>query len=188
MKTFKQFLAENNRQDLHHGTSLENAHKILRDGHIKPSANGRVSTTRNVRYAREWASFDNHPVTMVIDGNTLRHNHEVKPTDFDHHGGRYDTGRYKESFEPSSGRRSESEESVKGHIPLKHVKELHMKRKDYEGMTSKKKTKSEEDLHKIDPKRTDPFLAGAHYEDRMKEAKEFHSNLKKHGIKLHLHD
>ena len=168
---------------------MEAVHSILRDGHIKPSDNGRVSTTRNPRYAKEWARLgDHHPATFVLNGNTIRHNHHVRPTDFDHGGGVYDKERHDNAFEPSSGHRSEAEESVKGSIHLKHVKELHIQRKDHHELTSKKKTQSEKEFHKEDPTHTHWMYQGMHFEDRMKQADDFHAVLKKHGIKLHLHD
>jgi hypothetical protein len=191
MKTFKQlveYLAESNRQDLYHGTSPDAVHQILRDGHIKPSDNGRVSVSRSNKYSTDWSKISNHHhAVIVLNGNSLRHNHQVRPTDFDHHGGSYDKRRFLDGMEPSLGAgRTESEESVKGHIPLKHVKEIRLHRDYYNQFTNKKMTKSEKEIRKEDPKREHWLYRGLHHEDRMKEVKEFHANLKKHNIKLTL--
>jgi hypothetical protein len=189
MKTFRQlveFLAESNRQDLYHGTSADTVHEIIRDGHIKPSENGRVSLSRSHKYSSEWSKISNHHhAVLVINGDSLRHNHQIKPTDFDHGGGRYDKERVG-ALEPSSGRRSESEESVKGSIHIKHIKEIRMHRDHYHALTNKAMTPSEKELHHDDPHRTNPFFKGLHHEDRVKQASDFHAALKKHNIKLTL--
>jgi hypothetical protein len=189
MKRFTEFLAENNHQDLYHGTSFDNVESILKDGHLHPSSNGRLSVSRSRRYAKQWSSISNHHSAMfVLNGNTVRHNHHVGPTDFDHHGGVYDKERYQDVMEPSEGRRSESEEAIKGKVHLRHVKELHISRKAHDELMSPHRTESEKETHDMDPTHTHWMFKGMHHEDRMKRAKEFSNLVKKHGIKIHLHD
>ena len=131
MKTFKQFcfILENNRAPLYHGTSHEFAHDILKSGHIK-SQGGRVSTTRDKKYAHDHSSVHGKDsVTFHLDHNKIKQRHQVKPADY-HGGSKLPHGGDDDmDWRDPKQRRSESEESVKGKISTKHITHMSLNKK-----------------------------------------------------------
>lgn len=185
MKTFIQYIEEQSRGDLYHGTPFDNVHGILRSGKIKPSQNGRTSLSRDRRYVETGHGDEAY---FKIDHDSLRQNHKITPTDF-HMGGSVHDKHHEDSMRNPEQRREEAEESVKGHIPLKHVKELVVHKKHYDEFAGPE-TKFEKDAaHAIKHKEEGhEFLMGTTYKDRMKHVNKFHNQLKKHNIKLTVKD
>lgn len=185
MKTFKQYIEEQSRADLYHGTPFENVHSILRSGKIKASDNGRTSLSRDRRYVE---SGHGDEAYFKIDHDSLRHNHKITPTDF-HMGGSVYDKHFEDDMRDPDQRREEAEESVKGHIPLKHVKELVVHRRHYDELAGPETEHEKEVARMIKHKEPGHQLfKGMTYKDRMKEANKFHKQLKKHGIKLTVKD
>jgi hypothetical protein len=181
MKSFIDFISEQNRADLYHGTPFDNLHSILRSGKIKASDNGHVSLSRDKKYVE---SGHGDEAYFNLNHETLKHHHKIIPTDW-HMGGSVKGKHHEDGMQDVKSRRSESEESVKGHIPLKHVKELVVQSKHYNELVGPK-TDYEKDIE------AEPDMAwlykGNTYKDRLQRVKKFHSALKKHGIKLTVKD
>lgn len=196
MKTFKQFresLIEGRDADLYHGTSFKHAMKILRSGKIHASYNGHTSLTRDRSFARSFShrhdtGFDHNPgVHFKVNQRTLSQTRRITPTDW-HLGGSVKDEKHAADRDHSE-RRSESEESVKGDIHLKHVHTLVMHKDDYHAMAGPK-TEHEKAHEKAAKEGRTEMLPGSasSHRTRMKKTKEFHSLLDKHGIKLELSD
>jgi len=117
-KTFNQ-LQEQSRAPLYHGTSSENAAHIIKSGKIEASENGRTSLTRDKSHAKDGLLYSTH---FKVDHDKLRSTHQVRPTDW-HMGGSVhkDSERHDNDLRDPELRRSESEESVRGHVPISHV-------------------------------------------------------------------
>ena len=140
-------MLENNRAPLYHGTDHENAHSILKSGHIK-SGGGRVSTTRDKRYAHSFSDVHGKDsVTFHLDQNKIKQRHQVKPADY-HGGSKLPHGGDDDiDWRDPKQRRSESEESVKGKISTKHITHISLNKK----MDSKKKSKLAKSVAKHAP-------------------------------------
>lgn len=124
MLTFKIFITEKSRATLYHGTPAENIAPIVKNGKIDPSEHGRTSTTRDKRYAAAHdIGWDAH---FHINHDTLKRHRKIQPTDFHMGGsiGKSDHDRHDHNMRDPEYRRSESEETVKGSIPMKHVKQI----------------------------------------------------------------
>ena len=185
MKNFIDFLNEQSRADLYHGTPLDNVHSILKSGKIKPSDSGRTSLSRDKKYVE---SGHGEEAYFKIDHDSLRHNHKIIPTDF-HMGGSVHDKHYEDGMRDPSQRREEAEESVKGHISLKHVKELVVHKKHYDQFAGPESEFEKTAAHAIKHKEDGhQFLHGLTYKDRMKNINKFHKQLKKHNIKLTVRD
>lgn len=185
MKKFSDFITEQSRADLYHGTAFENVHGILRSGKIKPSDNGRTSLSRDKKYVE---SGHGEEAYFKINHDSLRHNHKITPTDF-HMGGSVHDKHHEDDMRDPKQRREEAEESVKGHIPLKHVKELVVHKKHYDEFAGPETEYEKEAAHAIDSKHELAWMyKGSTYKDRMKDVNKFHKQLKKHGIKLTVKD
>jgi len=120
MQRFKTFIAEQSRAPLYHATHTDNVHDTLKAGKIDPSENGHVSVSRSEHYAKGWSK-----VHWKIDHDKLKHHSKIQPTDW-YMGGSHKNSpaRHDDNERDTSLRRHESEESVKGPIPLKHVTHL----------------------------------------------------------------
>jgi hypothetical protein len=185
MKRFIDFIDEQSRADLYHGTPFDNVHSILRSGKIKPSDNKRTSLSRDKKYVETGHGTEAY---FKIDHDSLRHNHKITPTDW-HMGGSVRDKHYEDSMRDPRFRRSEAEESVKGPIHLKHVKELIVHKKHYDELTKPETDFEKEAAHEIKTKSDDAwFYKGMTYKDRMKDVKKLHAGLEKHGIKLTVKD
>ena len=142
MKTFKQFcFILENRAPLYHGTDHDFAHHILKSGSIK-SDGGRVSTTRDKKYAHDHGSVHGkNSVTFHLDHNKIKQRHQVKPADY--HGGSKLPHGGDDDFDGRDHklRRSESEESVKGKISTKHITHMSLN-KNMDSEVKSKLTKS----------------------------------------------
>ena len=190
MFTFPQFY-ESNLAPLYHGTSLENVHSILKNGHIKPSNNGYTSTTRSKKYVENGYGQEAY---FHLDQEKIRHNHKVVPNDFHSDSKRggavpspYHTPGLSTSdvFDPKTHRRREAEEAVKGHIPLKHVKELVVHKKKWDEFAGPETDLEKEAAHHIKTKSDTAWAyKGMTHKDRMRAVNSFHKQLKKHNIKL----
>jgi hypothetical protein len=139
----QELLVENNRQDLYHSTTLENAFKILDSGYIKAYSNDgevahtSVSLTRNPRLwfsnkhrdaVNLWHDSSTAHVTFVIDQNKLSHRVKMLPFNWD----------VLSDYDPNNlqiapgGHSSEEEERAMGDIPLSCVKEVWIKQQDWD--------------------------------------------------------
>lgn len=185
MISFIQYLSEESHNVLYHGTPFDNVHSILKSGHIEPGeADGHVSTTRDHNMVKK--SFGSEAY-FKFNKDSIRHNHKVIPTDWHHHGGVTDknSARHDSHLQGEFAKRSDSEEVVKGKLPLKHATELVVHKKHYDELTGPK-TKFE---HEIDTElkhdKTNAWLyKGMRHKDRIARSKEFHNLVKKHGLKL----
>lgn len=185
MLKFTDYINEQSRADLYHGTSLDNVHKIMKSGKIHPSDNGRTSLSRNKRYVETGHGDEAY---FKINHDSLKHNHKITPTDW-HMGGSVRDKHYEDNMRDHSQRRSEAEESVKGHVPLKHVKELVVHKKHYDELTKPETDFEKEAAHSIKSKDEHAWLyKGMTYKDRLKKVNKLHSHLKKHNIKLTVKD
>lgn len=112
-------LQEQARAPLYHGTTSDNAASIIKGGKIEAGENGRTSLTRDKTHVKDGDLYSTH---FKINHDKLRSTHQVRPTDW-HMGGsvKGDSGRHDDHLRDTELRRSESEESVKGHIPISHV-------------------------------------------------------------------
>ena len=182
--SFCDFIIEGRDADLYHGTTMNNAMKILRSGKIHASYNGQTSLTRDKSVA---STFGNEGVHFKINQRTLSQTKKITPTDW-HKGGSVRDERGSKSRDTTMGR-SEAEESVKGDVHLKHVHTLVMHKDDYHAMAGPK-TEHEKAHEKAAKEGRTEMLPGSasSHRTRMKKTKEFHSLLDKHGIKLELSD
>lgn len=181
MKRFREFILEGRDADLYHGTDeIDNVHKILKAGKIKASANKRTSTTRDERYAREFGKGGGY---FKLNQTSISHRQQIKPTDW-HMGGSVKS-KEDNDYRDKDMRRSESEESVKGDISLKHAHTLVVDKDAYESMTGPK-TEHEKGHEEAKKKGEHYFGPGNHntYKNRMRKSKDFHDLVKKHGLKL----
>lgn len=182
MKTFRQYITEAKTAPLYHGTAFDNVHAILRDGKIKASSNGRVSTTRDIRSAGSAFATEAY---FVLDQQKIGYRQKIKPTDWSTGGS---VAHDKSQIEPTNlvGRRGEAEESIHGDIDLKNVIALVVKKEDWVKLTGPK-TGKEKNLEK-EVSATDDKMKwlydGTSYKDRAKQAKSFKALLSKHKIKL----
>jgi hypothetical protein len=114
----KTYIEEQARAALYHGTHHDNVSNMLRKGKIEPSdESGRTSTTRSKHHVKDYH------VHLKIDHDKLKHHSKIQPTDFHAGGsiGKSDASRHDDDTRDKEQRRSESEESVKGSISMKHV-------------------------------------------------------------------
>lgn len=177
MLSFNEFVTESKSAPLYHGTDINTIMKILRSGKIKASSNGRVSTTRS---PTESGYTDEG--YFVLDQLKLSYNRKITPTDW-HMGGSLEDNADKMEVDHEM-RRSESEESIKGDIPLKYVKELviNSKYKNLSPTITPQEQEWEDDI-KRNPKLVN--LVPQRYEDRIKEIQPFLKLMKKYPhIKL----
>lgn len=182
MKTFRQYIAEAKMAPLYHGTAFDNVYSILRDGKIKASGNGRVSTTRDIRSAGSAFATEAY---FVLDQQKIGYRQKIKPTDWSTGGS---VARDKSQIEPTNlvGRRGEAEESVRGDIDLKNVTALVVKKIDWTELTGPETGKEkniEKEILAVDDKMK-WLYDGTRYKDRAKRAKSFKALLSKHKIKL----
>lgn len=187
MLSFVQYITESNRADLYHGTDVDSAISILKQGKIKHSSNGRTSLSRDRKAVEQ--GHGHGEAYFVINHNTLRQTHQIRPTDWhmggnksfnDKHGDEDSAYQYRDK----SMRRSEAEESVRGHIPARHIKELiiHSSRKGHWG--GHPETKDEKEI-RIE---NHPLYKGLHYKDRMKRHNDLIKHAARHGIKVTFKD
>lgn len=169
---------------LYHGTSsIDNVQKILKGGKIKPSANGRTSLTRDKRYAE--TTHGQGEAYFHVNQETLRHRQHIHPTDWNMGGSIPDKHHEDDLRDPNGARRSESEESVKGHIDLKHVHKITIHKKRWDEMHAPESDYEKEAAHSIKSKDDMAWLhKGNTYKDRKKYTNTLKKNLKKHNIAI----
>lgn len=183
MLSFNQYISESKSAPLYHGTAFDNVKLILKAGKIEASENGRTSTARDINTLRRSYASECY---FVLDQLKLSHNYKITPTDWYAGGSVVDTDDEDWTRDDPEMRRSESEESIKGDIPMKYVKELVVNKRKWDTFTRPK------DQHEIDMEndlKQDPTLApllqGMLYKDRMKRVAEFKQLLRKYPhIKL----
>ena len=190
MKTFVTFIAESKSATLYHSTPIENLHKILKSGKIKASGNGRVSTSRDKHYDRNWHQAD---ATIHLDQEKIAHHQKITPTDWHSEvGGSVKRDKKQpQEYRDEDMRRAESEESVKGDISLKHAHTLSLHKNVIHDM-SHPKTEHEEHIekHPNDPDNELRAVLGAtatSHKERMKKWDSFKKLVAKRGLKLTSH-
>jgi hypothetical protein len=189
MKTFLAFITESKSATLYHGTEIDNIHKILKSGKIKASRNGEVSTTRDKHL--NWGNLGHRGGgTFHLDQEKIAHRQKITPTDWhSEKGGSVKKDKTQDEDDRATDmKRSESEESVKGHISLKHAHTLSL---DKDTMHSMSRPKTEHEKHIEDhPNDPDNWLRPAtatSYKDRMKKWDSFKKLVAKRGLKLISH-
>lgn len=139
--SFSNYIIEGRDADLFHGTSIDSVHSILKDGHIKASSdNNHVSLSRSEDHAKEHSMGEAY---FKINQRTLSHTHKITPTDWHMGGSIKGSERHDDWSRDKENRRSESEEAVKGNIPLKHAHTLVINKKEHDRMSPEKR----EELH-----------------------------------------
>jgi hypothetical protein len=184
MKSFLAFFAESKSAPLYHSTSIDAVQKILKSGKIKASHNGQVSTTRD-------KNLNFHPdATFTLDQERIAHNQKITPTEWhSKKGGSVKKDRKQdENDRDSSMARSESEESIEGHVPLKHARTLSI-HKDIVHSLTKPKTEHEQHIedHPNDPDNWMRPVTPTSYKERIKKWESIKKGAAKHGIKLTTH-
>jgi len=188
MKSFLQFCAESKSATLYHGTYIDNVHKILKSGKIKASRNGEVSTTRDKHL--NWGDFGGDGGTFHLDQEKIAHRQKITPTDWhSKKGGSVKKDKTQDEDDRDTHmKRSESEESVKGHISLKHAHTLSL-HKNAMHVMSYPKTEHEEHIekHPDDPDNKYRPANPDSYKKRMKKWDDFKKLVAKRGLKLTSH-
>ena len=182
MKTFLAFIAESKSATLYHSTPIENLHKILKSGKIKASHNGRVSTSRDKNY-----NFGDD-AQLHLDQEKIARHQKITPTDW-HMGGSVKQDKTQTDIDPDpTMRRDESEESVKGHISLKHAHTLSLHKNVIHNMSHPKDEHEEHiEKHPNDPDNMYRPATATSYKDRMKKWDSFKKLVAKRGLKLISH-
>ena len=164
------FLTEAKSAPLYHGTSFDGIVEILKAGKIKPSSNGRTSTARSLHAIAGSHGRDGY---FVIDQLKLSYNRQIKPTDWFMGGSVVDHA--DDTLRDADYRRGETEESVKGDIPLRYVTELVINTR-FNNLSSKmdEVEKEMEDEVKQNPSLMKTvWTNGTPYQKRMKKIKSF---------------
>lgn len=93
MISFKTYLTEARMAPLYHGTTVQNANKIIKDNELTKSVgdllsdDASISFTRKESFARTWAynqaGLDwNDAIVFEIDQQKISHNYRLKPFNF----------------------------------------------------------------------------------------------------------
>ena len=188
MKTFVAFIAESKSATLYHGAPIDVVHKILKSGKIKASRNGEVSTTRDKHL--NWGSEGGNGGTFHLDQEKIAHKQKITPTDWhSEKAGSVKKDKKQDEDDRDSGmKRSESEESVKGHISLKHAHTLSLHKNVIHDMShSKDEHEKHIEDHPNDPDNMYRPATATSYKDRMKKWDSFKKLVAKRGLKLTSH-
>lgn len=188
MLSFIDYIHESKSAPLYHGTSLDNVHEILKSGKINKGEHGHTSTSRD---RKETEQIFGDEAYFKLDQQKIAHRQKIVPTDW-HAGGsiKGDESRHDNWARMPEHRRAESEEAVKGDIPLKHATELVVKKKHWDELNAPET--DYEKKRKADVKKYPEnawLVKGLLHKDRVAKVKEFHKNLAKHPhIKLTIKD
>jgi hypothetical protein len=185
MKTFITFIKESKSATLYHSTDMESLHKILKSGKIKASRNGEVSTTRD-----KDLHYNRGDAQIHLDQEKISHNQKITPTDWhSNKGGSVKKDKSQDEDDRDEGRRrEESEESIKGHVSLKHAHTLSVHKDEMKRM-SRPKDEHEEHIekHPHDPENWMRPATATSYSERKKKFDAFKKLVAKHKLKLVTH-